>query len=87
MIGAGLHPILHIGPEPQGTTVFPRFFGELDCEKWRILDLDADLLDRCHQDVAILVLAQNGREELHQRRPPDRRAVVEPSAVAGDAHG
>ena len=39
-----------------------------------------------HEHVALRVLAQDRGEQLDQRRPADRRAVVEPGAVGGDAH-
>src|SRR5690606_20643687 len=53
----------------------------------RILDADADLLHgRDEIGLAVLVLAQHGRKELHQWHPADRRAEVEPGAVAPDLH-
>ena len=51
------------------------------------LDLDVELLDRRDQHVPAVGLApQDGREQADHRRPPDRRALVIPGAVAGDAH-
>ena len=58
----------------------------LDGEERRVVDLDADALDRRHQHVAFAVLAQDRGEELHERQAADRRAQVEPRSVGGDAH-
>ena len=63
------------------------FAGHLDRPEGGGLDLDLELLDRGHQHVAAVGLApQDGREQAHHRRPADRRAVMIPGAVAGDAH-
>ena len=58
----------------------------LDGEEGRVLDLDPDPLDRRDEHISVGVLAQDGREELDERRPADRRADVVPRAVGGDAH-
>ena len=55
-------------PSPSSTS-------HLDGEERRVVDLDADPLDRRDQHIAIAVLAQDRGEQLHQRRAADRRAA------------
>jgi len=61
-------------------------FAHLDREERRIVDPDADLLDRRHQKVSALLALEDGREQPHQRRPADWRSHVEPRTIAGDSH-
>ena len=59
----------------------------LHCSERRAFDLDVELLDRGDEHMAAVRLApQDGREQSHHRRPPDRLAVVVPGAVARDKH-
>jgi hypothetical protein len=77
--------VVDIGAEGDAAFLALAFDRHLDRQEGRVLDLDADPLDRGDQDVAVRVLAQHRGEELHQRRPSDRRVVVEPGSVACDS--
>ncbi len=60
---------------------------DLHGEERRVLDLDADPLNRRHKDVtAVRVAPQDGGKEPHQRLAPDRAAAIVPGPVGGDAH-
>jgi hypothetical protein len=86
MLGAGRDEVVDVRAErelPPGTRALDR---HLDGEERRVLDRDADALDRRHEHESLRILAQHRGEELYERRPADRRAVVEPGAVGGDAH-
>ncbi|MCY1184760.1 hypothetical protein D9M73_254800 [compost metagenome] len=52
----------------------------------RVIDLDADLLDRSDQKVVITIATDNRREQLDHRLTPDWRPQVVPGAIASDAH-
>ena len=59
----------------------------LDRSEGRAFHFDVELLDRGDEHMAAVRLApQDGREQSHHRRAPDRLAVVVPGAVARDAH-
>ena len=63
------------------------FARHLDRPEGGRFDVDLELFDRRDQHMAAVGLApQHGREQPDHRRPADRRAVVIPGAVAGDAH-
>jgi hypothetical protein len=77
------------GVEPEGERpVFPLALGlQLDGDEGRVLDLDAELLDRRDQhEAAVGLAAQYGREEPHHRLAADRASLVIPGAVPRDAH-
>ncbi len=61
--------------------------GRCDGAKCCCLNLDLELFDRRHEEVAtVRVPAKNRREETDEGRSADRRAFVKPGAVPGDAH-
>ena len=86
MLRTGARHIAHIGVEDQRLIRRLAFEVHGGRDEGHVLDRDADLLDRRHQNIALLVLAQDRGEEPHQRGAADRRAVIEPGAVAADAH-
>ena len=80
------HPLVDIGAEGERARR-PRPFGfHLDRRERRIVDRDADLLDRRDQEILVALALEHRGEQLHQRRPSDRRLHVEPGAVGRDAH-
>ena len=82
--GSGARHVPDIGLEHEGLTLGSVLRMHGGREEGRILDLDAHLLDRGDEHVAITILAQDRREEPHQGGPADRRAVVEPGSVGAD---
>ena len=86
MVGVARHPIVDIGAEAQQRSALVRVLDHFDSQKRRIVDLDADLLDRRHQEVFVALALQNGREQPHQGGTTDRRAEIEPGSVRSDAH-
>src|SRR5262249_43382673 len=56
-----------------------------NCEERVILDGNRDLLDRRdEEEFSVLLAPQHRGEQLHERLPADRTALVEPGPVAGD---
>src|SRR6202011_5247593 len=58
----------------------------LDRKERRVVDTDADLLNRGHEKVLAVLALEDGRKQPHQRRPPDWSSHVEPRTIAGDSH-
>ena len=81
------HPVVDIGAEvehPARRLILRHC--KLDGQERRVVDLDAALLHRRDQKVFVALALEHRGEQLHQRRPADRRLQVEPGAVGGDAH-
>ena len=86
VIGPGRHNIVQIGPEDQLLAAAVAGGGQLHGEKGNVLDLDAAALGRGDEPIGpVGVAAQDRGEQLDQRQPADRRPVMMPGAVAGDA--
>ena len=84
--GVDTDEIVDVGPEgdlPPGPLPVHR---HLDREEGRVLDRDADALDRRDEHEALRIAAQDRGEQLYEGGPADRRAVIEPGSVGGDAH-
>src|SRR6266852_194798 len=86
MLAPAGDPIVDIGAKAQRSTLPAALDRELDREKRRVLDDEAAFLDRRHQKILVVLPFEDGGEQLHQRRPPDRGPEIEPGAVGGDAH-
>src|SRR6266705_7060401 len=80
------HPVVDIGPEAQQPAAIVVFLAHLDCEKRRIVDADADLLDRRHEKVLAVLALQYGLKKPDQGRPADWRTHVKPRTITGDSH-
>jgi hypothetical protein len=74
------HLVADVGGEDQVVALAPDRHGP----ERQILDRDLQLLDRRHQMIAVRVLAQDGREQPHQRLAADGRSLVHPDAVASN---
>ena len=86
MFAVDRHHVLDIGAERQPRFVRLVLDAHLDRQKWRVVDLDPDFLDRRHQNIAVALLAHDRGEQLHERRPANRRATIKPCSVGSDAH-
>ena len=86
VIAPARHPVVDIGAEIQHPASGSLLRPEFDCEERRVLDDDPAFLDRRDQKISVPFPLEHRGEELHQRRPSDRRLEVEPGAVRGDAH-
>ena len=51
-----------------------------------VFDCDSHLFDRCHEEILVLVLAENRREKLNQFEASNRCAKVEPRTITCDPH-
>jgi NAD(P)-dependent dehydrogenase (short-subunit alcohol dehydrogenase family) len=59
----------------------------LDGAEGSPIDVDLELFNRRDEQMSSVGFApEHGREQPDHRRPPDRRSLVEPGAVASDAH-
>ena len=82
-----LDDIAHIGAEGHDLIVARTRYIHLDGHERRVLDTDAEFFHRCYEiGLAVLVPAQDGREQPHQRLASDRRAQIVPGAVGADFH-
>src|SRR5271157_561180 len=86
MFGARLDPIPDIGRKSQNQLRLRPRDRHFNSQESRVLDLYANFLDGRDENIAVGVLAQNGREEPHEGWPADRRAAVKPGPVAGNPH-
>ena len=86
MLRPDLDEIVHIGAKGDLAPFAFALHSHLDGEEGRILDRDPDPLDGRDEHVALGILAQNRRKQLHEGGPVDRRSHVMPRAVGGDAH-
>ena len=82
VVRPGSHLVAHIGFKGQIAALLVH----IHRHKRRIIHRDADLFDRRDQHIFIAVAAQDGRKQLHQRRPPDGRTHVKPRPVPRDPH-
>jgi len=80
------HPVVHIGAKRERARSPLAFLLHLDRGERRIVDRDADLLDRRDEKVSPGFALEHRGEQLDQRGTPDRRLEIEPGAVGGDAH-
>jgi hypothetical protein len=80
------HPVVDIGAEMQHLASLGLLRPELDGEKRRVFDDNSAFLDRGDQEIFAPFAFEHRGEQLHQRRPSDRRLEIEPGAVGGDAH-
>ena len=80
-------PVVQIGAKPEDLAVTYAFGVAFDRREGGVVDQDPAALGRRDQPVFARVVAlQDGRKELDQRLACNRRALVEPGAVAGDAN-
>ena len=86
MIGVAWHPFVHIGAESEFTVRALTVLFHFNGKKRRVIDTDADLLNRRHQKILVRLALEDRGKQLHQRRAADRRAEIEPRAVAGNPH-
>jgi len=86
VLGAGACLITHIGHEGQALVLALPLGPEIDGDKGRIIDGDADLLDRGDQKILAPLALEDGREQPYQCRAAYGRALIEPCAVARDPH-
>src|SRR4029077_3129337 len=82
----GRDPVVRIGAKRQHARRPRAFLLHLDRGERRVVDRDADLLDRGDEKILLAFALEHRRKQLGQRVPPDRRFQVEPGAVGGDAH-
>ena len=84
--GARLGQIPDIGGEGQVLSPARALHIHQHGDERDIFDDDAHLLARRDKDKAVRVLTQNGREQPDEFLAADRRALMEPGAVARDAN-
>ena len=83
----GDHPILNIEAEPELSRGPLPLAAQFNSDKRRIIDGNVELFNGRHQDMRPIGLpAQDGREQLDHRRPPNRSALVEPSPIRCNPH-
>ncbi len=82
VVRTGHHCITDIGFKHQ--IIAPAI--EVHGDKWRVIYCDTDLLNRRDQKVILALFLDDPREQLHQPRPPDGRALIEPRPVPRDPH-
>ena len=86
MLGIDRHQVFDIGAEHELRSSASLSNAHFDRQKRRVVDLDPDLFDRRHQDVAVAFPAHDRREQLDERRAADRRATIKPCSIGSDAH-
>src|ERR1019366_6183105 len=86
MLATRFDPIPNIGRKSQNLLRPVLRDHHLHGQKRRVLDCYGNFLDGRDENIALRVLAQNGREEPHQGGPGDRGAAVKPGPVAGNLH-
>lgn len=91
MIRSAIYFRVDVGPEAQQIAcpvrALARRMSELDGHEWHIIHIDQALFHGRYEPISAVALASENRgKQLDQRHPVDWRALVEPSAVAGDPH-
>ncbi|MNC53204.1 hypothetical protein D3C75_1025950 [compost metagenome] len=86
MFSPGVCGLIDIGGKAQDLSLTLTFHVHGNRHERRIVDLDADFLDRGDEEIIIAVAADDGGEQLDHRLAPDRRAQVVPGTVTGDTH-
>src|SRR5262245_961996 len=80
------HPVVDIGAEAQQpaarVVLYPHFYGH----EGRIIDPDADFLDRRDQKMLAVLTLKDSGEQPHQRRAANWRSQIEPRTITGDSH-
>jgi len=87
IVGPHRHKFVEISTEHQFLVAAFAVECHLDREKRDVLDLDAAPLRRSDEPIAAIgFAAQNGGEQLDERKAPNGRPAIIPSAVASDPH-
>ena len=78
--------ISDVGVKAQNLCRALTFYFEINSNKWGVIDNDSNFFNRCHKNIGIAILAQNGREQANQFRAANGRTKVKPRPVTGDAY-
>src|SRR6266478_5491407 len=87
VVGRRRHKFVQIGAEYQVLVAAFPLDGQRYGEERDVFDPDASAFGRGDQPItAIRLSAQDGGEELDERRAADGRSAIEPGTAAGDPH-